>query len=434
MEKTETISAESVQCNEPQIKEKNEIKKLWNINFFLLWQGQLISAFGDVIYSIALGFWIMQKTGSTALMGTLVAVSSIPRIVISPFAGVLVDRWDRKKLIVLMDFLRGVAILFVAAAALLGVLQIWMVFAAGIIISSCSAFFNPSISSSIPDIVPKSKLVKANSAMNIVYTGSNLIANPLGGILFNILHAPLMFLVNAISYLFSAFTELFIKVPKIERENVENDFWAEFKDGFRFIWDFRGLRKLVTAACGLNFFANMAFVLLIPFFQKTAELGSGKYGFAMSALSIGSVLGMLFVSSVDVPYSKRFIIYSICALLFPFVMATFPFTPYIFMLCLLFVGGFCIAIINVYIGATTQLVVPQNMRGKVSALQATLVMGLSPFSMALGGVLAEFIPIKYVISTSFLLTLFGMISLLISKDFKKLINFNPDEQTLEDIL
>ncbi len=434
MQQLETSTTESIQCNELHVKKENEVTKLWNKNFFLLWQGQLVSAFGDIIYSIALGFWIMQKTGSTALMGTLVAVSSIPRIVISPFAGVLVDRWDRKKLIVLMDFLRGIAILFVAAAALLGELQIWMVFAAGIIISSCSAFFNPSISSSIPDIVPKSKLIKANSAMNIVYTGSSLIANPLGGILFNILHAPIMFLVNGVSYIFSAFTEMFMKVPKIERENAENDFWGEFIDGFKFIWNFKGLRKLVTAACGLNFFANMAFVLLIPFFQKTDGLGSGKYGFAMSALSVGSILGMLFVSSVDVPYSKRFVIYSICALLFPFVMAAFPFTPYIFILGLLFAGGFCIAIINVYIGSTIQIVVPQNMRGKVSSLQSTLVMGLSPISMALGGVLAEFIPIKYVISTSFLLTLIGMISLLLSKEFKKLINFNPDEQTLDDIM
>ncbi|WBW99005.1 MFS transporter [Oceanirhabdus sp. W0125-5] len=434
MEKTETLTAESTQCSELHVKKESEVSKLWNKNFFLLWQGQLVSAFGDVIYSIALGFWIMQKTGSTALMGSLVAVSSIPRIVISPFAGVLVDRWDRKKLIVLMDFIRGVAILFVAATALFGGLQIWMVFAAGIILSCCSAFFNPSISSTMPDIVPKSKLVKANSAMNIVYTGSNLIANPLGGILFSILHAPIMFLVNGISYIFSAFTELFIKVPKIERENVENNFWREFKDGFKFIWNFKGLRKLVTAACGLNFFATMALVLLIPFFQKTPGLGSGKYGFAMSALSIGSILGMVFSSSVDVPYSKRFALYSVFALAFPFVMGTFPFSPYILMLGLLFVGGFCIAIINVYIGATIQIVVPQNMRGKVSSLQSTLVMGLTPISMALGGVLAEFIPIKYVISTSFMFTLLGMISLLLSKDFKNLINFNPDEQTLQDIM
>jgi len=434
MEKTETLATESNQCDELQLEKENIVTKLWNKNFFLLWQGQLVSAFGDIIYSIALGFWIMQKTGSTALMGTLVAVSSIPRIVISPFAGVLVDRWDRKKLIVLMDFIRGIAIIFVAVAALFGSLEIWMVFAAGIIISCCSAFFNPSISSSIPDIVPKSKLVKANSAMNIVYTGSSLIANPLGGILFNILHAPLMFLINGLSYVFSAFTEMFINVPKIERENVENDFWEEFKDGFRFIWNFKGLRKLVTAACGLNFFANMAFVLLIPFFQITPGLGSSKYGFAMSALSIGSVLGMLIVSSVDIPYSKRFIIYSICALLFPFVMAAFPFMPYTLMLCLLFIGGLCIAIINVYIGATTQIVVPQNMRGKVSSLMSTILMGLTPISMAFGGILAEFIPIKYVISISLFLTLLGMISLLMSKDFKKLINFNPDEQTLDDIM
>lgn len=415
-----------------QVESKKE--KLWNKNFFLLWQGQLVSAFGDVIYAIALGFWLMEKTGSTALMGILMAVSTVPRLIISPFAGVLVDRHDRKKILVLMDFIRGGAILFVAAAALSGMLQIWMVFAAGIIIGLCSAFFNPSVSSTMPDIVPKSKLVKANSAMSIIYTASSSVANPLGGILYSILHAPIMFLVNGVSYVFSAFTELFIRVPKVERQDIENNFWAEFREGSRFIWNFSGLRKLVTVACGLNFFANMAFVLLIPFFNKTEGLGPEKYGFAMAILGLGSFAGMLFASTVDVPYSKRFKMYSVCALLFPFVMATFPFSNYVLMLVLLFAGGFCMAIINVYINATTQLVVPQDKRGKVFALQSTLVMGLSPIAMALGGVLAEFIPIKYVISVSFVLTLFGMISLLISKDFRNLINFNPDKQTLEDIM
>lgn len=73
--------------------------KLWNKNFTLLWQGQLVSCLGDAFYSIALGFWVLDKTGSSAIMGILMAAVSIPRVIIGPFAGVIVDRFDRKKLI-----------------------------------------------------------------------------------------------------------------------------------------------------------------------------------------------------------------------------------------------------------------------------------------------------------------------------------------------
>ena len=109
-----------------------------------------MSAIGDVTYEIALGFWILAVTGSTGLMGTLMAASAVPRVLLSPFAGVLVDRSSRKWLIVVMDALRGAAVVLVGVAAYAGVVQVWMVFAAGVIIGLCAAFFNPAISSTIP--------------------------------------------------------------------------------------------------------------------------------------------------------------------------------------------------------------------------------------------------------------------------------------------
>ena len=75
------------------------MNRLWNRGFLLLWQGQLVSSLGDVIYEIALGFWILAVTGSTAMMGSLMAASALPRILVAPFAGVLVDRSERKWLL-----------------------------------------------------------------------------------------------------------------------------------------------------------------------------------------------------------------------------------------------------------------------------------------------------------------------------------------------
>jgi len=426
-----------------EIEPKNKITgKLWTMNFFLLWQGQLVSGLGDVIYEIALGFWVLAVTGSTGLMGTLMAASALPRILIAPFAGVIVDRCNRRNMIVLMDLVRGIVITAVGIAAILGFVQIWMVFAAGVTLGICAAFFNPTVGSTVPDIVPRDKLIQANSALNMVGTGVNILANPLGGFMYQILGAPIMFLTNGISYLVSAFTEIFIKVPKIERkisvddamQNTRESFKKDLKEGFKFVWNFKGLRYLIMVAAGLNFFANMGIVLILPLFQRTQALGPGKYGVAIALLTGGMFTGMALISIIKVPYEKRLSIFMISGVIFSIGFAAFPMVSFNYMLVLLFIAGFFNAIVNTFISATLQLTVPQEMRGKVFSIMNTVTGGLVPIAMAVGGILAEFIAIKYIILTCFLLSGAGIIPLGFIKKFKHFINFNPDNQTLEDIM
>jgi len=244
-------------------------RALWNVNFLLLWQGQFVSAIGDVVYEIALGFWILALTGSTALMGTLMAATTIPRVLLAPFAGVIVDRVNRKWVIVGADAIRGVAVLLVAFAAMTGRAEVWMVFVAGVITGLCAAFFNPSIGSIIPDIVHRERLVQANSFFSMIRAGSGILGNSIGGILYTVLGAPLMFLVNGISYLFSSGTEVFIRVPETHKEREKKHFFTDMKEGLTFVWQNSGLRFLMTAAGVMNFLASIAILLLIPLFQRT---------------------------------------------------------------------------------------------------------------------------------------------------------------------
>ncbi|MGF7057617.1 MFS transporter [Brassicibacter mesophilus] len=410
-------------------------EKLWNKNFFLLWQGQLVSSLGDVAYNIALGFWILKTTGSTALMGSLMAASVLPRVLISPFAGVLADRSNRKNILVIMDLIRGVSIVFVGIAAFLGFIKIWMVFLAAIILGICGAFFNPAASSSIPDIVPKSKLMKANSVYGIAYTGTNILGNIAGGSLYVLLGAPLMFLFNGISYIISSFTEIFIKIPKIEKQNNQIHFLTDMKDGFKFVWEFKGLRYIISIAAFINFFGNMGFILLLPLFERTSWLGPEKYGFVMGIMAAGSLAGMIFTSVKEIAPSKRLFLFVFCGTISSTTTALFILIKNLPVICiLLFISGFMNAIVNIFFGASVQLTVPQNMRGKVSSLLSTVLQGLTPIAMALGGVLAEFIPIRIILFTCFIVDALIFLPFAFNQPFKKFINFNPETQTLEDII
>jgi MFS family permease len=410
-------------------------EKLWTWNFFLLWQGQLVSAFGDIAYSMALGFWIYAKTGSTALMGTLMAVSLLPRIIISPFAGVWVDRSDRKKMIVWMDFIRGIVAVLVGVAAIAGVIEIWMVFAAGIILGICAAFFNPAVSSVIPDVVPTSKVMQANSAFNMIYSGTSILGNPIGGVVYQMLGAPIMFLFNGISYIFSAATEVFIKVPKIQRKTEQLHFFEDMKQGFKFMWKFKGLRSTLMIAAGLNLFANTAMVLMMPFFQMTKGLGPGKYGFAIALFTGGSFVGMLVTSSMNIKPKHRYMIFILTGLISSAFFTAFPLSNSLLLIVtLLFLAGLLNAILNVLFQTTIQLAVPQEMRGKVFSMMGTILMGLTPIGMALGGVMAEFIAARYVMSICSAITFCFFIPFIFMPSFKRFINYNPEEQTLEDIV
>jgi DHA3 family macrolide efflux protein-like MFS transporter len=367
-------------------------------------------------------------------MGTLMAVSSLPRVLISPFAGVLVDRTDRKWMIVLTDAVRGVAITGIALAAFAGALEVWMVFAAGVLLGVMGAFFFPAVGSAIPDLVPSSGLVRANAAYSMAETGSSIVGNSAGGFLFQLLGAPVLFLVNGLSFLFSAASELFIRIPRIIHRHAEFRFWADLKQGMRFVWQYRGIRYTMLIAAGLNFFGIIGAVLFLPLFERTAHLGPGLYGVEMAAVTGGMLLGYLLASVVNIPYPRRFLVFyaggvaSVLAVIGIPALLWFP-----AMRVFGFVFGLLNAVINSLLRAVLQTATPGDLRGKVFGLMSTMTGGLMPFAMALAGVLAEFIPLRPLIAGSFVVMLFGFILVGFSRPTRHLLNYNPETTSLDAI-
>ncbi|MGA2975885.1 MAG: MFS transporter [Spirochaetia bacterium] len=411
-----------------------KVERLWTRNFLLLWQGQLVSLLGDVVYAIALGFWILAATGSTALMGGLMAASTLPRILVSPIAGVVVDRFERRSLMIGMDAVRGAAVVAVGIGAFAGFLQVWMVFAAGIIIGLCGAFFSPAVSSVIPDVTGKSKVVQANSVFSMLGTGGNIIGNSAGGFLFQVLGAPFLFLFNGLSYLFSAGSLLLARFPRVVHAQEKMHFWTDLKNGFSFAWKIRGLRQLMITAAVLNFFANMAIVLFLPFYQKNPDLGPAKYGIAMAVFTGGMFLGMALTAIVKIPAAKRNFWFIWCGAVSMVCLVAFPFArSFPLAIALLGVAGFANAVLNVFIMAVLQLAVPQSMRGKVFAFMGMITQGLTPIAFALAGVLAEFIPIAPLMSASFAAAVLLGTPMIFMGSFKRFINFDPEKHTVEAV-
>lgn len=409
--------------------------RLWNLNFTLLWQGQFVSSLGDTAYSIALGFWVLAVTGSTALMGSIMAAAVLARVVLSPFAGVVVDRTDRKWMVVGTDAIRGVFIVGVAAAAFAGVLEVWMVFVAAVALGVCGAFFGPAVGSALPDIVPKAKLVKANSLFQLIWTGSGIPGFTIGGFLYAFLGAPVLFLANGVSYLVSAATELFIKIPKVKHARPEFKFFADTKAGLSFTWRVVPLRLMLLLFSALNFFAHMGVILLLPLFERTAHLGPKLYGLAFGGIMGGMFAGYVLTSIINIKPARRFAVFYVSALVSTAALVFYQvwlYFPLMFALGIVF-GAFN-AVLNALVSAVFQMTVPQDMRGKVFGLLGTISGSLTPLAMVLGGVLAEFISIRVIIGASFLFTFLLFVPLAFSPAIRRYVNFDPDRDTLEAII
>lgn len=176
--------------------------KIWNKNYILLLQGQLVSTIGDSLYSIALAFFVLKLTGSTALVGMIMGIVTIPRIILGPFAGTIVDRYNRKMLIVWADLIRGISIVAVSFLAYNDMLKVWMLMAVAVIDGVCATFFNPAMETVMPMVVPEDKLVKANSIFGMGQSAADIIGQTAGGALYKLLGAPMIFLINGIYPIF----------------------------------------------------------------------------------------------------------------------------------------------------------------------------------------------------------------------------------------
>ena len=193
---------------------------------------------GSEIYSIVLILFLKQETGSGTIMGMVQMAKTLPLIALMPFAGALADRWSRKRIMVFSDMICGISMVVLSLFGLKYMLhtdvlsigsitidlssleiEIWLIVLVTTIMGAASAMFQPAIDSFIPDIVPKDRLKKANSARESSISTSILFGQTIGGYLFQVLGSPLLSLVNGVSYILSSIEESFMKIPKMEKRN-----------------------------------------------------------------------------------------------------------------------------------------------------------------------------------------------------------------------
>jgi len=385
--------------------------RLWNRNFLLLWQGQTVSRLGDQAFSVAMMFWLKEATGSASLMGFLMTASALPGVLLTPFGGTFADRHSRVRILVVCDLLCGAGVL--GLAALMGTSHaktaiLAALFGVAVLGGVVRAFFMPAIAAAIPDLVPPESLAAANSANQFTVQTSMLAGQGVGGVLYRLLGAPLLFLADGLSFLFAAASEAFVKTPPLPARppapagQVLRAFLGDTREGFRYVWRQKGLRDFVVIAALLNFFA-MPIMVLFPFYVTDyLHAGPEWYGFILAGASAGTIAGFLAAGALKLRGAARGRALVAGLVIGPFLFGITGFvTVKLAALAVVFAAGLAMGLVNIYLITMLQLSTPSELRGRVMGLLATLGGGLMPIGMALGGVVGDLtgknIPLIYAV-------------------------------------
>lgn len=415
--------------------------KLFNRHFVLLWQGQFVSQLGNQLHAIALMFWIKHTTGSASLMGIVLMVSMLPGVLLGPLGGTFADRFSRRKTIIVCDLLRGLCVISFAVLLFTvkdanDLLIVWL-FVISVVTGILGAFFRPAITAAIPDLVPTDQIAAANSMNQSSVQVAGFLGQGLGGVLYRLLGGPLLFLIDGLTYIFSAISECFIRIPQVMPEKSRNftalvdDFKSETAVGFHYVWSHKGMRNMFLVAAVINFLLAPTAVILPFYVEDFLHCSPDWFGYILALFGVGALIGYLIAGLIKISGRKRAIMLQLCLFFCGLVMAAFYFCDNRWLATGLFMTlGALTGVVNINIMTILQQSTASEIRGRVFGLLGTLSMGLSPLSMGLTGVIADLldqnIPLIYLFSG--ILTALVMLSVASDRHFREFLAYEPEQE------
>ena len=401
--------------------------KLWNKDYILMLQGNAVSAIGDVLYSVAIGYWVYEKTGSSALMGIMSSISMFMVMFVSPFSGSIVDKCSRKAIIVGMDALRGLIMLIVGALAFTDKLSVPIVLAAAFLASACSVFFSPAVSTLMLDIIPHDDMVRGQSVHSGITSFINLVGKALSGALVAFLGVPLIIVINGISYLFSAATEVFIRVPKTVQQGAKvtvSGILRDFGLAIREIFGNRFLQLFVPCALILNLLGAGPMTLMLPFCLEKG-FTVDMYGYLMSVETAASLICVSLLGIIKLKPKARYYMMAAGFLIsIPIYILAYLSRHYILMCVLFFLGAFTNCMGNAVFNASLMLALPEENRGAIIGFVSAASTGGCALSAVIFGVLGDVFPLYLVFVAGSLLTIPPMLYLGLHKNTREFIISN----------
>jgi MFS family permease len=359
-------------------------------NYRLFFIGQGISLVGTWMQQVALSWLVYRLTGSALMLGVINFASQIPTFFLTPFAGVLADRYNRHHMLVLTQSLSMIQALILSVLVLTNTITIWQVVALGIFIGFVNACDIPVRQSFTVEMIENEEDLGNAIALNSsLFNLARLIGPSIGGILIGLFGEGVCFLLNGISFLAVILSLLAMNIDSQPRARNNNHIFIELKEGFQYAFGFAPI-KYILMLLGLISFMGVPYQVLMPVFAKDIfHGGPHTLGFLLAMVGLGALMGAMFLAArkttmglgrVIVMAAVVFGVGLICFSLSRVLWLSFVFT---------FVCGFGIMVHMASSNTILQTIVEDDKRGRIMSFYAMSFMGTAPFGSLLAGTLAS---------------------------------------------
>jgi MFS family permease len=377
----ELVDLEEMQPKQP--------KSLWlNLDYMLLWSGQMVSNVGTQVSTLAFPLLILALTNSPAQAGFAGALRALPYVIFSLPAGALIDRWDRKRVMILCDTGRALSMASIPIALVLGHLTILQLYLVSLVEGTLFVFFNIAEAACLPRVVPKEQLPAA-TAQNMATDGITVLLGPsLGGALYTA-GRLLPFVADAVSYVVSVISLFFIKA-KFQKERVaaRRNLWIEIREGLSWLWH-QPLIRFMAILTGGNNLINSGFVLIIIVLAQHQHASSFTIGLIFAVGGIGGIIGAL----IATPLQKRLSFAQAIigtSWLFALCIPLYTIAPNPLILGIITAASFVAGpVYNVVQFSYRSAIIPDELQGRVNSVFRLIAFGGQPLGLALTGLLIQ---------------------------------------------
>ena len=368
----------------------NIVRSLRYRNYRLFFYGQSISLIGTWIQRITVPWLVYRLTGSVFLLGLVGFAGQIPTFLVSPFAGVLIDRWNRHKILVITQILALIQALVLALLFYEKSISVWHIAILSVFLGIINAFDMPARQSFVVDMIEKKEDLGNAIALNSSMVNSaRLIGPSIAGILISLTGEGMCFMINAISYVFVIAFLLMMKITPRKIEVQDTNAFQKFKEGFTYTFGSLPIRYIILLLALVSLM-GMPYTVLMPVFAKTIlQGGSHTFGFLMGATGVGALMGAVYMASRrSAAGLEKFIpwfagIFGLGLILFSLS------TNFILSMFLLLITGFGMLMQMTSSNTILQTIVDDDKRGRVMSFYTMAFMGTAPFGSLLAGALAS---------------------------------------------
>jgi MFS family permease len=365
------------------------LRALQSRNYRLFFAGQSVSLVGTWMQQVAMSWLVYRLTGSALLLGVVGFAGQIPTFFVAPLAGVLADRWNRRRLLLCTQILAMLQATLLAAFVLTGIIEVWHLVALSGLLGLINAFDIPVRQSFVVELVDsREDLGNAIALNSSMVNGARLIGPSLAGILIAAVGEAVCFLINAASYLAVIAAIAAIRLSRADPRDGRKHLLHELHEGFAYAFGFPPIRAILVTIALIGL-VGMPYAVLLPVFAREVLGGGARtYGFLMTAAGLGALAGTLFLASRRSVVGLERII-AIATGLFGLAIIGFAFSRILpLSLGFLSLAGFGAMALIASSNTVVQTIVDDEKRGRVMSLFTMAFLGMTPLGSLIAGAAA----------------------------------------------